>query len=105
MFKLMFFLYRRPDLDADAFRKYSAETHVPIVARIPGLQRYVINHTVANPSGAPACDAVAELWFESAASFEQALTTPEATAALNDQANYLDMNRTHMLIVDEKSIV
>ncbi|MBA2707709.1 MAG: EthD family reductase [Gemmatimonadaceae bacterium] len=105
MFKTMFFLYRRPDLDAEAFQSYSRGVHVPLVAEVPGLKHYVINHLVANPSGANACDAVAELWFDSAESFQHALTTEEGAAALNDQPNYLDMNRTYVPIVDETTVV
>ncbi len=106
MFKTMFFLYRKPDLDADAFRRYSEEVHVPLVSRVPGLKQYVINHTAINPGdSAGACDAVAELWFESPEDFQAALGTPAGAAALDDQPNYLDMTRTHVLFVDERKVI
>jgi uncharacterized protein (TIGR02118 family) len=105
MFKTMFFLYRRSDLTVDEFRRYSDETHVPLVAQVPGLDRYVVNHCLLNPAGAQgACDAVAELWFASSDVFQQALGTPEGVAALSDQSNYLDMDRTHVLFVEEQSV-
>ena len=105
MFKTVFFLYRRADLSVEDFSVYSKTTHIPIVSRVPGLKRYVVNQAVANPMGAAAaCDAVAELWFESMEDFQTALTTSEGKAALADQPNYLDMTRTHMLIVDEQVI-
>lgn len=67
MFKTMFFLHRRIGTTVEEFQRYRKEVHVPMVARVPGLERYVINHAVANPAGnAGACDAVAELWFGSA---------------------------------------
>ena len=101
MLKLMFFLYRRSDLSPEAFRRYSQEVHMPLVANVPGLKRYVVNHTVQNPSGANStCDAVAELWFEDLEAFQSAVATPEGGAALADQPNYLDMDRTHMLIME-----
>ena len=102
MFKVVFFLHRRADLSTEDFVGHSKTIHVPLVSRVPGLLRYVVNHALANPMGAAAaCDAVAELWFESPDSFQAALTTDEGKAALADQPNYLDMTRTHMLIVDE----
>ena len=106
MVKAVFFLYRRPDLDAASFERYSREVHVPTMARVPGLRRYVVNHTTGNPTGAAeACDAVAELWFESMDAFQAALGTPEGRAALADQANYLDLTRTHLLFMDELLVV
>jgi uncharacterized protein (TIGR02118 family) len=105
VFKVMFFLHRRSDLSVEEFGQYSKATHVPLVARVPGLKRYIVNYTVANPMGADAaCDAVAELSFESPEGFQAALTTDEGKAALADQPNYLDMVRTHMLIVADQVI-
>ena len=106
MFKVLFFLHRRSDLSFGEFLRYSEATHIPLVARVPGLVRYVVNHTAAIPqgSGAP-YDAVAELWFASVGDFEAAFTTPEGIAALQDQPNYLDMERTHMLFVNEKVVI
>ena len=106
MFKTMFFLHRRSDMSVEEFQRYSKDVHVPMVARVPGLERYVINHALANPSGnAAACDAVAELWFGSAEVFQAALVSEEGTAVLADQANFLDLERTHPLILDEAVIV
>lgn len=106
MFKIMFFLYRRADWGAEEFQRYSSDVHVPLVSKVPGLQRYVVNHTLANPGGVEhACDGVAELWFASAEAFQAALGSAEGAAALADQANYLDMGRTHALIVGEQAIL
>lgn len=106
MFKAMFFLYRRGDLSTEAFQSYSKGTHMPLVEKVPGLKRYVVNHTVLNPAGAAgACDAVAELWFDSPEAFQSALGSPEGVAALADQPNYLDMERTHALIVEETVVI
>jgi uncharacterized protein (TIGR02118 family) len=105
VFKVVFFLYRRTDLSIEDFVGYSKTTHIPLVARVPGLVRYVVNHAVANPMGAAAaCDAVSELWFESMEDFQTALTTDDGKIVLADQSNYLDMTRTHMLIVDEQVV-
>ena len=106
MFKTMFFLHRRSDMSVEEFQRYSKDVHVPMVALVPGLERYVINHVLANPTGnAAACDGVAELWFRSAEDFQAALVSQEGVAVLADQANYLDMERTHVLIVDETVMI
>lgn len=102
MFKLMFFLYHREDQTVQVFDKYLRNIHIPIVLKIPGLRKYVVNHGLANPMGAAAaCDAVAELWFDDESAFQKALGSPEGGAALADQPNYVDMGKTHFLIVDE----
>jgi uncharacterized protein (TIGR02118 family) len=106
MFKTMFFLYRRLGTTFDEFQRYSKDVHVPMVAAVPGVERYVVNHAIANPAGnAAACDAVAELWFRSEQDFQAALVSPEGVAVLGDQANYLDLERTHVLIMDEAEII
>ena len=106
MFKAMFFLYRRPDMSVEEFQEYSLGTHVPLVSQVPGLLRYVVNHAVMNPGGAPiACDAVAELWFESLEGFQAAVGSAQGATVLADQPNYLDMTRTHPLFVDEKTVI
>jgi uncharacterized protein (TIGR02118 family) len=105
MLKAMFFLHRRSDLSTEEFRRYSREVHVPLVSRVPGLERYVVNYTALNPFGAQqACDGVAELWFASADAFQAALGSPEGSVALADQANYLDMSRTHALVMEEQTV-
>ena len=106
MFKTMFFLYRRLGTTFEEFQRYSKDVHVPMVAAVPGVERDVVNHAIANPAGnAAACDAVAELWFRSEQDFQAALVSPEGVAVLGDQANYLDLERTHVLIMDEAVII
>jgi len=105
MVKVMFFLYRRSDLTVEAFQRYSKEVHTPLVTRIPGVDRYVVDHVIANPTGAAhACDAVAEFWLGSMESFQTAFATPEVAVVLADQANFLDTGRTHFLIVEESIV-
>lgn len=106
MFKTMFFLHGRADFSPEAFRRYSNDVHVPLVSRVPGLERYVVNHAMLNPTGAvEACDAVAELWFTSSDVFQEALGSPAGVAALEDQKNYLDMERTHVLFIEEIAVL
>ncbi|HEV7590539.1 MAG TPA: EthD family reductase [Longimicrobium sp.] len=106
MFKAMFFLFRRSDLSPEEFLRYGREVHVPIVSKVPGLERYVMRYTAMNPNGVEqACDAIAELWFASPESFQAALGSAEGTAALADQANFLDTSRTYPLIMEEETFL
>jgi uncharacterized protein (TIGR02118 family) len=106
MLKAMFFLYRRSDLSTDEFLRYGRDVHVPLVSKVPGLERYVMHYTVMNPEGVEqACDAIAELWFASPESFQAAVGSPEGAAALADQANFLDTRRTYPLIMEEESFL
>jgi uncharacterized protein (TIGR02118 family) len=102
MLKMMFLAYRRADMDAQEFRRYWRDIHGPIASKIPGLRKYVQNHSTVAPDGIiPPYDGVAEMWFEDAASFE----TPEFEATIADTANFLDPDRSRSFSVDELEIV
>ena len=106
--KLMLLLYRRPDLSPDDFRRYLQESHMPLVARLPGLRRTVVNLPLAGAPGAPelppGCDAVGEDWFDSVESLQAALASPEGQAAGADAPNFLDVDRTEMLVMEEEEV-
>ncbi|MDD2319374.1 MAG: EthD family reductase [Geobacteraceae bacterium] len=106
MFKLVFFLHKHPDLSEEAFRKYWRNTHGPLVAKVPGLCRYVLGNQVpvALPFP-PLCDGLAELWFKSVDSMQNALLSPEGQAATADAANCFDMARTSMMVVEETAML
>jgi uncharacterized protein (TIGR02118 family) len=103
--KLMLLLYRRPDLSPDDFRHYLQESHMPLVARLPGLRRTVVNLPLAGAPGLPpGCDAVGEDWFDSVESLQAALASPEGQAAGADGPNFLDVERTVMLVMEEEEV-
>jgi hypothetical protein len=64
----------------------------------------VQNHVTSAPAE-PICDGVGELWFESDAALEQALNSPEFGAAIDHAKNFLDMEKTGMIVVEERSIL
>ena len=106
MLKMVFLVPKRPDMDATEFRRYWRETHGPIAAKIPGLRKYIQNHSIGNSDGAPpAYDGFAELWFDSAEAFEQGLASPEGQAAIADSAKFIDVDRMQNFGVDEITIV
>lgn len=105
MSKVIFVLHRRPDLTREqCLDHWSGERHTSIVRKLPGLTRWVQNRVTSAP-GEPICDGVGELWFESDEAMQQALDSPEMQAAVEDAKSFLDMERTGLLIVEERTVV
>ncbi len=72
-------LYRHPE-DPAAFDKAYFETHLPLLEKVPGLQRTVItrfNRTLAGE----AFYLMAEMYFENAETRKMAMRSPEMAAA------------------------
>lgn len=81
-------LYGHPK-DVDAFEKYYAETHVSLVAKTKGVVKAEYTKFLPNPDGsASAFYRMAELYFESPAEMQQALSSPEGKAMAADLANF-----------------
>jgi len=105
MAKIVFILQRRNDKTPDEMRKHwSGDLHLSVVRRLPGLQRFVQNYIVGSPGG-HVCDGVGELWFETNAMLEKALSSAEMGAAVESAKEFLDMERTGMIIVEEKTVI
>ncbi len=106
MLKIVFLVHKRADMDAQDFRRYWRETQGAISAKIPGVRKYIQNHTIAAPNGGtPPYDGFAEMWFDNREALEQAMASPEAQAAIADLPNFLDAERMQSFIVDEIDIV
>lgn len=82
MYKLIA-LYQQPD-DPAAFDKHYREVHKPLVERIPGLQRIVINRGVDAPWGPPPYYQIVEMHFADEVAFKAAMASPENAAAGKD---------------------
>jgi uncharacterized protein (TIGR02118 family) len=105
MAKVIFILQRKPGTTRDACLEYwEGEQHTSIVKTIPGLTRWVQNHVISAP-GEPACDGVGELWFENDEAMQSALDSPTMAAAVEDAKNFLDMEKTGLVIVEEKTVI
>ncbi len=106
MLKMVFLINRRPDMEAEDFRRYWKETHAPIAAKLPGLRKYVQNYFAAAPDGPPPMyDGFAELWWDDAEAMEQSLASAEGQATLADVDNFLDAERLQTFIAEEVKIV
>lgn len=77
-------LYGQPS-DLEAFERYYVETHVPLVEKIPYMQRFEAGRVLGTLDGAEApYYRVAELWFDGQAAVGDALSSPEGKAAVDD---------------------
>jgi uncharacterized protein (TIGR02118 family) len=105
MIKIVLLLHRRPDLSVEDFRRHWHEVHRPLLERLPGLRRLVLNDVLPGPDGAPApCDGIAEDWFDSVEAMQAAFASPEAQAVNADVVNFVDMSRFQVLTVVEHEV-
>jgi uncharacterized protein (TIGR02118 family) len=103
--KVIVLLPRRADMTREAFGQHLRETHLPLVTRLPGLRRLVVNWVLPDPNGSPpAYDAVSEDWFDDPAAMGAALASPEGQAVAADVPNYLDLSRFALLVVEEEAV-
>ena len=108
MVKLIYSFKRKAGLSVEEFQRYWRETHGPIAARIPGVRRYVQNHTLPelyDTKHPPAYDGVAELWFDDLESMRAGFASPENQAAREDEKNFIDHSDAVMIIAEEKPVV
>ena len=81
-------LYAHP-ADKTAFDKHYSDVHIPLVAKVPGLQRYTVSYPVPGPDGAaPAYYLVAVLEFADGAAAAAGMGSPEGKATAADLANF-----------------
>ncbi len=106
MAKLIFILQRKSGTPRqECLDHWAGERHTSIVRRLPGLTRWVQNHVVSAPAEPAACDGVGELSFESDEVMQAALNSPEMAAAVEDAQNFLDLDRTGLVIVEQQTVV
>jgi uncharacterized protein (TIGR02118 family) len=95
-------LYHQP-ADPAAFDRYYFATHVPIAKKIPGLRSYIVNSgAVMMMAGSLSPYLVAELEFDSMASLQAAMASPEGQAAQADLPNFAQTGAT-VLVFDTKA--
>jgi uncharacterized protein (TIGR02118 family) len=105
VFTVTFVLYEKTGLDRAEALRYWRDTHGPIVAKVPGVQRYVQQHAVAAPEGDPPFLGVASLSFADQDAFGAAAASPEFATAVADVGNFADAQRLPTAFVDEVVIV
>lgn len=105
MFTVTFVLYEKAGLERTEALRYWRDTHGPIVAQVPGVQRYVQQHAVGAPDGSPPFLGVASLAFADEQAFGAAAASPEFGTAVADVANFADASRLPTAFVEDVVIV
>ena len=77
-----------PQPDPDRFHRYYEGTHLPLVAKLPGLRGYRYSFDVAGRRGPSPYHCVFEADFDDAAALHAAMDSPEGQAVLADVPNY-----------------
>jgi uncharacterized protein (TIGR02118 family) len=81
-------LYGHPT-DPDAFETYYAKTHMPLVAKMPGLGRHEKALVVGAPGGeTPPYHRMFEAWFDDQAGLDATFGSPEGKVVVDDLANF-----------------
>lgn len=93
--KKMIVLYKSPK-DPDAFMAYYNNTHLPLVAKIPGLVRSEVTRLDRTLMG-DGFFLMAEMFFADSESFKAAMKSPENAATGADLANFADGLATVMI--------
>jgi uncharacterized protein (TIGR02118 family) len=105
MAKAIFVLHRKPGTTREECVAYwGGDVHTALVKKVPGLTRWVQNRVLGGPSESQ-YDGIGELWFESDTAMQKALSSGEFAAAVEDAKNFLDMDRTGMILVEEKTVI
>ena len=89
MIKVISGARRHNDVSASEFERRMLVEHAPLVARLPGLEHYVVN-VAATEQGAP-WDAVVELGFPDEAAFKSALASPAGQEVLSHMRTLVDV--------------
>ena len=90
-------LYKHPT-DAEHFKKYYNETHLPLVDKIEGLAKAVITEIQGSLGGAPSEYLImAELYFKNEAQMQESMGSPEGQAVANDLSNFASGGVTIMV--------
>ena len=102
--KLMALVNRLEHNDPATFHSIYRDQLGPLVAAVPGINRYVQAHTrpgIYKTNRVPPYDAVASLWF---AEIDALVSSPEMQAVREVEHTILDLDRTRIGVVEEIEI-
>lgn len=93
-------LYRMPP-DPDAFDRAYRETHLPLVAKTPGLTRVEVSRVRKTVHGGPALNLMAVMDFADSEAMRAGLASEQWAAAGRNLAEIGGLDLATMLIIDE----
>jgi uncharacterized protein (TIGR02118 family) len=99
-------LKRRQDLSGDEFQQYWRSRHADVIAKLPGVRRYVQSHPLLDICGDddPVYDGVAELWADDSQAFRVIGASDAYIAVQADEENFLDREAIVLVLTDEHVI-
>jgi uncharacterized protein (TIGR02118 family) len=78
-----------PPADPAAFEDYYANTHLPLAAKMRGVQKFEASRVVGTPDGGePPYYRMAELWFDSQEDLQATISSPEGQETVADIPNF-----------------
>ncbi len=81
-------LYGHPT-DTDTFEKYYTETHLPIAAKMKGVDKLELTKFLSAADGGKAAYyRMAELFFPGPEQMQETMSSPEGQAAVADLSNF-----------------
>ncbi len=80
-------LYTKPD-DVEAFLAHYNDVHMPLIAKVPGLQKAVVNRIDKALMGQAPYFLIAELHFADQAAFDAGMASAENRAAGKDLMSF-----------------
>ncbi|MFN8558438.1 MAG: EthD domain-containing protein [Dehalococcoidia bacterium] len=107
MIKVVVCAARKPGLSVEEFQRHWRERHGPLVARIPGVRRYVQSHPLPesydgpNP---PPYDGLAEIWWDDLEARARGRQTPEYRTVAEDELRFVDHGRSVTFVTEERFI-
>ncbi len=103
MIKLIGVFRRTPGMALDAFEAHWSGPHARLVAKLPGLRRYVQSQTLGSGyrNRTPAIDGMAELWFDDTNALRKVAASPELAAVLADEGNFIDARSRQEIVTDD----
>lgn len=106
MVKMLIFFKRKPGMPVEAFQHHWRTVHADIIARLPGVRRYVQSHVLASSyrKSEPAFDAVAEASFDDTQAMKALVGSPEYAEVLADEPSFIDRPTMQSIITDEHVI-
>ncbi|MFD9739874.1 EthD domain-containing protein [Umezawaea sp. NPDC059074] len=108
MFSVFAYLTKRHDITSEAFQDHYENHHVPLVLSLAPLprvykRRYVVRGDAANlESPDLAFDVMTEMVWDDRSGFENWISTLGVPEIAEDEARFLDREKTRAYVVDER---
>lgn len=90
------FLNRLPGTERATFQQYWRDHHGPIAGRVPGLRRYIQNHTIG--VGEDPYDGIAQTWFDDLDAMRASATSAELAQTRADELNFMISGRLPFVV-------